>query len=89
MKGRGDPGERRELRERRDIGRFFEETWSEVINMLTGVTLEELYEIRVEEAEERGAARVAKEKKRPSRKLRPTPLKRLRKKRTETISRNC
>lgn len=28
--------------------------------MLTGITLEELYEIRVEEAEERGAARAAK-----------------------------
>ncbi|MCI9595749.1 MAG: hypothetical protein HFE75_00330 [Firmicutes bacterium] len=30
--------------------------------MLTGVTLEELCEIREEEAEERGAARAAKEK---------------------------
>lgn len=28
--------------------------------MLTGIMLEELYEIRVEEAEERGAARAAK-----------------------------
>lgn len=30
--------------------------------MLTGITLEELYEIREEEAEERGAARAAEEK---------------------------
>ncbi|MCI9598112.1 MAG: hypothetical protein HFE75_12620, partial [Firmicutes bacterium] len=41
---------------------FLRKHGSEVINMLTGITLEELYEIRGEEAEERGAARVAKEK---------------------------
>ncbi len=40
---------------------FLRKHGSEVINMLTGVTLEELYEIREEEAEERGAARAAKE----------------------------
>ena len=41
---------------------FLRKHGSEVINMLTGVTLEELCEIREEEAEERGAARAAKEK---------------------------
>ena len=40
---------------------FLRKHGSEVINMLTGITLEELYEIREEEAEERGAARAAKE----------------------------
>ncbi len=41
---------------------FLRKHGSEVINMLTGITLEELYEIREEEAEERGARRGAKEK---------------------------
>ena len=41
---------------------FLRKHGSEVINMLTGITLEELYEIREEEAEERGAKKAAEEK---------------------------
>ncbi len=48
---------------------FLRKHGSEVINMLAGITLEELYEIREEEAEERGAARAAKKAEEKERKL--------------------